>query len=151
MKKRLLLLAAMGVVLACSTSVFAASVTSRLQAGDCVFVGEADGYGVHAYAYGYVTIQTAKKGYDVTIQIWNAAPSYTYYAVSGTQFFGYLTTNAKGRGSLTVHVTADPGTWGNWIGLRQTNGKLTTCSDPMPPYAPQGLWAAPNPFNLPTP
>ena len=148
MKKTMMQLAVMGLVLVCATTVFAGSITIGLQAGDCLH--EVDG-GVHVKAYGYVVLKATKGGYDVTFQLWNAAPSYSYYAQTRGQFFGYLTTNAKGRGSLTVHVTTDPKTWGNWIGLRETNGELSTCTNPLPPYVPQSLWAAPNPFNPPPP
>ena len=126
----------MGVFLACSTTAFAGTWTSWLQAGDRL--AQVDN-GAHANGYGYVVIKAAKGGYDVTFQLWNAAPKYSYYATSGTQFFGYLTTNAKGRGSLTAHVTTDPGTWGHWIGLRETDGQLSECSDPEWPYVPQSL------------
>ena len=149
MKKTTMKLAVAGMVLACATTVFAGSITSRLQAGDCMH--EAEG-GIHAKAYGYVVLQATKGGYDVTYQVWNAAPSYSYWAGSGGVQFspGWLKTNVKGRGSLTVHVTTDPSTWGHWLGLRQTDGNLTTCDSPLPPYDAQGLLAAPNPFNLAT-
>ena len=144
MKKTMMRLAVTGLVFACVANVFAGSITSWLQAGDCLH--EVDG-GIHAKAYGYVILKATKGGYDVTYQLWNAAPSYSYYAQTHGQFFGYLTTDAKGRGSLTVHVSTNPTTWGNWIGLRETNGELSTCTSPLPPYVPQSLLAAPNPFN----
>ena len=146
MKKTMMQLIVTGLVLACATTVFAGSITCWLQAGDCLH--EVDG-GVHAKAYGYVVLKATKGGYDVTYQLWQAAPSYSYYAQVSGQFVGYLKTNAKGRGSLTVHVTTDPKTWGYWIGLRETNGLLSTCTNPLPPYVPQGLLAAPNPFYQP--
>jgi hypothetical protein len=144
MNKTMMQLAVTGLVLACATTVFAGSFTSRLQAGDCVH--QVDG-GIHAKAYGYVVIKAVGRGYDVTYQLWNAAPSYSYYAQTAGQFFGYLKTDAQGKGSLTVRVTTDPKTWGYWLGLRETKGQLSTCTNPLPPYVPQSLWAAPNPFN----
>jgi hypothetical protein len=91
MKKTMMQLIVTGLVLACSTTAFAGwSITSRLQAGDCLH--EVDG-GIHAKAYGYVVIQTAKKGgYDVTFHLWKAAPNYSYYA-------SYNITPGGGRGS----------------------------------------------------
>ncbi len=148
MKKTMMQLAVAGLVLACGANVFAAPITSRLQAGDCLH--EVDN-GIHAKAYGYVDLKATRGGYDVTFQLWNAAPLYSYYATSGGQFFGYLTTDKKGRGTLTVHVGSNPATWGNWIGLRETDGQLSTCKHPLPPYVPQSLLAAPNPFNPPPP
>ena len=148
MKKTMMQLAVTGMVLACATTVFAGPITSGLQAGDCLH--EVDG-GVHAKAYGYVILKATKGGYDVTFRLWQAAPSYPYYAQTRGQFFGYLMTDAKGRGSLTVHVTTDPKTWGPWIGLMEASGKLSICDNPLPPYTPQGLLAAPNPFNPPLP
>jgi hypothetical protein len=150
MKKTMLILAAMGTFLACSTTAFAAtSITSRLQAGTCL--AQVDD-GAHANGYGYVVIKAAKGGgYDVTFQLWNAASSYAYYAKSSAQFLGYLTTNEKGRGTLTVHLTTEPKTWGYWIGLRETSGLLSTCEKPDWPYQLQALWAAANPFNPPPP
>jgi hypothetical protein len=148
MKKTMMQLAITGLVLACATTVFAGSVTSRLEAGDCLY--QVDG-GIHARAYGYVVLTAVRGGYDVTYQLWNAAPSYTYWAQTAGQFFGYLKTDAQGRGSLTVHVTTNPRKWGYWLGLRETSGQLSTCANPLPPYVPQGLLAAPNPFNPPPP
>ena len=151
MKKTMMLLAATGMVLACApTAVFADTVTIRLQGGNCLV--QVDN-GAHAKGYGYVVITAVKRGgYDLTYQLWNAAPSYSYWAQSGGQFFGYLTTNAKGRGSLTVRVTTHPSTWGYWIGLREHSGQLSQCANPDPPVDQwQGLWAAPNPFNPPPP
>ena len=149
MKKTMMQLIVTGLVLACATTVFAgSSITSWLQAGNCL--AQVDN-GAHANGYGYVVIKAAKGGYDVTFQLWNAAPSYSYYAQTHGQFFGYLKTDATGRGSLTVRVTTDPKTWGNWIGLRETNGNLSACTSPLPPGVPQSLLAAPNPFNPPLP
>ena len=149
MKKTLVLSLVVGVFLACSTTAFAGTWTSGLQIGTCQ--PYVDG-GIHADGYGYVVIKSAKGGsYDVTFQLWKAAPEYAYYACSGGKFLGYLTTNAKGRGTLTVHLTTDPGTWGYWIGLRETSGLLSECEDPLWPYQWQSLWAAPNPFNPPPP
>ena len=122
MKKTMMQLAITGLVLASATTVMAGSITSQLQVG-----------------------------YDVTYQLWNAAPRYSYCAVISGKGVGYLTTDKKGRGSLTVHVSTNPTTWGNWIGLRETDGQLSTCTSPLPPYVPQALMAAPNPFNPPPP
>jgi hypothetical protein len=153
MKKLMMQLAVTGLVLAWATTVFAGSITLRLQAGNCL--AQVDN-GAHANGYGYVVIKTAKGGgYDVTWQLWNAAPRYSYWAkkpgtLSNPPEFQYLTTNAKGNGSLTVHVDTDPSTWGPWIGLRETSGNLSTCDHPLPPVDQwQGLWAAANPFNPP--
>ncbi len=148
MKKTMMRLAVTGMVLAWVANVFAGSITSWLQAGDCLH--EVDG-GIHAKAYGYVVLNATRGGYDVTYQLWNAAPLYSYYAITGGQHLGYLTTDKKGRGSLTVHVSANPTTWGNWIGLRETDVALSTCKNPLPPYVAQSLLAAPNPFNPPPP
>ncbi len=148
MKKTMMQLAVAGTLLACVANVFADSISAWLQAGDCLH--EVDG-GIHAKAYGYVVLTATRVGYDVTFQLWNAAPLYPYYAVSGGQFFGYLTTDKKGRGKLTVHVRTNPATWGFWIGLRETDGQLSTCDNPLPPYVPQSLLAAPNPSNPPPP
>jgi hypothetical protein len=146
MKKTMMQLAITGLVLACATPVMAGSITSQLQAGDCLH--EVDG-GIHAKAYGYVVLNATRGGYDVMYQLWNAAPRYSYYAITGGKHLGNLTTDKKGRGSLTVHVNTNPTTWGNWIGLRETDGELSTCTNPLPPYVPQSLLAAPNPFNPP--
>jgi hypothetical protein len=148
MKKTMIQLAITGLALACVANVFAGSITSRLQAGDCLH--EVDG-GIHARAYGNVVLNATRGGYDVTYQLWNAAPLYSYYAVISGQFVGWLTTDKKGRGSLTVRVSTNPTTWGCWIGLRETDGQLSTCTSPLPPYVPQSLLAAANPFNPPPP
>ena len=149
MKRTMLLVAAIGAFATCSAITLAGSVTSGLQPGDCL--AQVDN-GIHANGYGYVVIKAVKGGYDVTFQLWNAAPSYKYWACSGTELFlGFLTTNGRGRGNLTVHVRSDPGTWGHWIGLREASGLLSQCDSPEWPYTPQSLWAAPNPFNLPPP
>jgi hypothetical protein len=154
MKKTMMQLAITGMVLACATTVFAGPITSRLQAGDCLH--EVD-RGIHKKAYGYVVLTETSGGYDVTYELWNAAPSYPYYASYNITpggppgFLGWLITDKKGRGSLTAHVTTDLGTWGPWIGLREKSGLLSTCKHPLPPYTPQGLLAAPNPFNPPPP
>ena len=149
MKKTMMQLAVLGLVLACATIGFAGPITIGLQAGNCL--AQVDN-GAHANGYGYVVIKAAKGGYDVTFQLWNAAPKHSYYPTSGTQFFGYLTTNAKGNGSLTVHVDTDPSTWGPWIGLREHSGLLSECENREPPVdQSQGLWAAANPFYQPPP
>jgi hypothetical protein len=148
MKKTMMQLAITGLVLACATTVPAGSITIGLQAGDCLH--EVDG-GIHARAYGNVVLNATRSGYDVTYQLWNAAPLYSYYAITGGQHLGNLTTDKKGRGSLTVHVSTNPTTWGNWIGLRETDGQLSTCTNPLPPGVPQSLLAAANPFNPPPP
>ena len=149
MKKMMMQLAVLGLVLACATIGFAGPITIGLQAGNCL--AQVDN-GAHANGYGYVVIKAARGGgYDITYQLWNARPSYSYWAQSGGQFFGYLKTDRKGRGSLTVRV-ADPGKLGYWIGLRETSGDLSECDNPEPPInQQQGLWAAPNPFNPPPP
>jgi hypothetical protein len=147
MKKLMLLCVLAATFLACATAAFADTTTSQLQPGDCL--AQVDN-GAHAKGYGYVVIKDAKGGvYDVTYQLWNAKPGYSYYACSGALFFGYLKTDRNGKGSLTVHVKSKPQTWGNWLGLRETNGQLSTCGDPDPPFVPQSLLAAPNPFNPP--
>ena len=149
MKKTMMQLIVAGLVLACATTVFAgSSITSWLQAGNCL--AQVDN-GAHANGYGYVVIKAAKGGYDVTFQLWNAAPSYSYFVhFDYTVGLEYLTTNAKGRGNLTVHVTTPPRTWAHWIGLFETDGQLSTCTYPEPPKDQwQSLWAAPNPFNPP--
>jgi hypothetical protein len=140
-----------GAFLACApTAVFAQTATLRLQAGNCL--AQVDS-GAHANGYGYVVIKPAKGGYDVTWLLWNAAPSYSYFAKKpgGTQADAYyLTTDATGRGSLTVHVTTKPRTWGPWIGLREKDGELSKCPAPLPPVDQwQGLWAAANPYYQP--
>ena len=124
----------------------AGSITSQLQAGDCLH--EVD-RGIHKKAYGYVVLTGTSGGCEVKYELWNAAPLYSYYAVISGQFVGWLTTDKKGRGSLTVQESSSPGTWGNWIGLRQTDGQLSTCKHPLPPYVPQSLLAALNPLNPP--
>ncbi len=146
MKKTMMQLAITGLVLACTTTVRAGSITTALEAGDCLH--EVDG-GIHKKAYGYVVLTATSVGYDVTYELWNAAPLYSYYAVISGQFVGWLTTDKKGKGSLTVHESSNPGTWGYWIGLRETDGQLSTCKHPLSPYVPQSLLAAPNPFNPP--
>jgi hypothetical protein len=148
MKKTMIQLAITGLVLACTATVRAGTITSQLQAGDCLH--EVD-RGIHKKAYGYVVLTAISGSYDVTYQLWNAAPSYSYYAVISGQFVGWLTTDKKGRGNLTVRVSTNPTTWGYWIGLRETEGQLSTCKHPLPPYVPQSLLAAPNPFNPPPP
>jgi hypothetical protein len=148
MKKTMIQLAIAGAVLGCVTSVFAGPITSPLQAGDCLH--EVDG-GIHAKAHGSVVLKATRVGYDVTYQLSSAAPRYSYCAVISGQPVGYLTTDKKGGGSLTVSVNSNPTTWGNWIGLRETDGQLSTCTNPLPPGVPQALLAAANPFNPPPP
>jgi hypothetical protein len=148
MKKTMMQVAITGLVLACTTTVRAGSITSQLQAGDCLH--EVDG-GIHAKAHGSVVLKATRVGYDVTYQLSSAAPRYSYCAVISGQPVGYLTTDKKGGGSLTVHESSAPGTWGCWIGLRETDGKLSTCTNPLPPGVPQALLAAANPFNPPPP
>ena len=148
-KKTMTQLAIAGTALACATNVFAGPIKSWLQAGNCLHEFEG---GIHAKARGDVLLTPSTDGCLVTYQVWSAAPEYLYYAVISGQFVGNLMTDRNGKGSLTVHVTTSPATWGPWIGLRETDGKLTHCDHPLPPLNQwQGLLAAANPFYQPPP
>jgi len=122
MKKALIVLAVMGMVLACSTNVFGATKTSVFWATKSLSTADD---GIHANAWGYVTFKTSRRGgVDVTVQLWSAAKSYAYVVQSKSQYIGTLTTNKKGNGQLGFHVTdpSDPndilgevvGIWTKW-------------------------------------
>jgi len=111
MKKTMMQLAVTGLVLACATAVFAASQTSVLLVMDT----NGDGVpmdltlienGIHANGHGYVTFNATRGGgCDVTVQLWDAAKSYTYlvfYKQGAVK--PPFTTNKKGNGGITFHV-----------------------------------------------
>ena len=111
MKKTMMQLAVTVMVLACSQAVFAASQTSVL------LVMDTNGNGIpmdltkiegviHANGHGYVTFKpTRGGGCDVTVQLWDAAKSYTYlvfYERGAVK--PPFTTDKKGHGGITFHV-----------------------------------------------
>jgi hypothetical protein len=105
----LLLLAVLGAFLACSTAAFAASQTSVVLPYDgpnAVPLSVADG-GIHENARGYVTFKTARGGgWDVTVQLSDAAVRFPYFIKSNHILLATLTTNKKGNGQVQFHVTA---------------------------------------------
>lgn len=107
MKKFLIILAVIGVVLACSTAVFAASQKSWFMAYNIPPLATVD-HGIHANAHGWVTFKTARAGgWDVRVQLLNAAKSCTYsvqaHGPGSTR--ATLTTDKMGNGGLQFHVT----------------------------------------------
>jgi hypothetical protein len=107
MKRPLIILALIGVVLACSTAVFAASQKSWFMAYSIPALATVD-HGIHANAQGWVTFNTVRAGgWDVTVQLLNAAKFCTYsvqaHGPGSTR--ATLTTDQKGNGRLQFHVT----------------------------------------------
>ena len=124
MKKTMMQLAVTVMVLACSQAVFATSQTSVLLVMDTNGNGipmdlrQIEG-GIHANGHGYVTFNATRGGgCDVTVQLWNAAKSYTYsvqaYGPGGLR--QTFTTKNNGNGSLQFHVP-DPNTLGPYINI----------------------------------
>ncbi len=129
MKQSIALLAVMGTLLACSEAVFAAAVKTAYMPEPWTSTVEG---GIHASAFGFVTVSPVKGGgVNVTVQLQKAAPRYTYVVKSNGQVLGKFTTNAKGTGGLQVFV-ADPSTLGRWVNIWQTAGE---------PYG--SYWGAP--------
>ena len=121
MTKAVILLAVTGVVLACSGAVLAgAEKIAFLQEP---WTSTVEG-GIHANAHGWVIVKTAKGGgADVTVQLQQAAPRYTYVVKSNGKVLGTFKTDAKGNGGLQLYVP-DPGaTLGRWINIWQTGGE----------------------------
>jgi len=85
MKKTMMQLAVTGLVLACATAVFAASQTSVLWAFQIGSVKNVDlsANAAHANGHGWVTFKSTQRGgIDVTVQLWDAAPRYTYLVMT---------------------------------------------------------------------
>jgi hypothetical protein len=111
MKKTMMQLAVTGMVLACSQAVFAASLTSVLLVMDTngngipINLSLIEG-GIHANGHGYVTFNATRGGgCDVTVQLWDAAKSYTYlvfYERGAVK--PPFTTDKKGNGGIKFHV-----------------------------------------------
>jgi len=127
MKKTMMRLAVTGLVLACATAVFAATMTSVFVPFDYLPFPDnetpldltTEEGGIHANAHGYVTFKTSRSGgVDVTVQLWDAAKSYTYsvqaYGAGGSRH--EFTTNKRGYGGLQFHVK-DARTLGQWINI----------------------------------
>ena len=114
MKKRMMVLAIMGMFLACAQAVLAASWTSVLM-DSWGYLSTAED-GIHAQAHGNVTFTTPKRGggADLTVKLSNAAKSYSYLLISNGTLLGTFTTDKHGNGSLQVHVT-DVSTLGPWV------------------------------------
>jgi hypothetical protein len=128
MKKTLIALVVIGMVLACSTTVYAGSYTSVFWPADDGSLVTADG-GIHKNAHGYVTFRTSRYGCDVTVYLSDAAKSYPYVVKSGGKDIGTLTTNKKGNGQFTFRVTdpSDPdilgevvAIWTKWVQVSDT-------------------------------
>ena len=76
----------------------------------------ADG-GIHENSNGFVIYNPTPDGDTATviqIQLWDAAPNYTYYVYSGGEELGSIVTNNKGKGQAHFNLPdAAPGAWVN--------------------------------------
>lgn len=120
MKRSMRLLAVLGMVLAWSAPVFAAAEKTIFRAEPWTpFVED----GIHATAYGYVTVSAVKGGAAlVTVQLQKAAPNYIYVVKSLGKVLGTFKTNAKGSGTMAVTVADPTAALGRWINIWQTDG-----------------------------
>ncbi len=115
MKKFSIGLFVIGMFLACSTPVFAATETTVFQPEPWAAIVQG---GIHATAQGYVTVQNTV----VTVQLWHAAPRYEYVVKSNGKVLGTFTTDKIGYGILKLKVSAPAKTLGRWINIWQTAG-----------------------------
>jgi len=107
MKKMMMQLIVTGLVLACATAVFAASQTSVLWAFQVEGVPNVDRpeNAAHANGRGWVTFKSTRGGgTDVTVQLWDAAPKYTYIVRANGVEYGRFTTAKNGNGAFTFRV-----------------------------------------------
>ena len=131
MKKSMMVLAVMGMFLACAQAVFAASQTRVFQVFDGCTIDDGcnpavpgtdlsvEEGGIHANGWGYATFKTTTKGggVDVTVQLWGAAKLYTYSVQYGPGQPRYVfTTNNKGNGAVQFHLT-NTSAMGPWINI----------------------------------
>jgi hypothetical protein len=117
MKKDMILLSATGLALVCAVAVYAGtSRTFPLQPDQDLTLVEG---GIHQYGYGNVTVQTVKKGADVTVRLWSGAHNYTYVVRSQSTFRGTFTTDKNGNGSFRFHLSDVPPS-GTHINVWQT-------------------------------
>jgi len=103
----MVVLAVMGMVLACSQAVLAATLTSGLWAFQINGVPNValSANIAHANGHGYVTFKTARRGgWDVSVQLLNGARSFTYIVRSNGIERGKFTTDKKGNGGLTFNA-----------------------------------------------
>jgi hypothetical protein len=137
MKKTMIVLAVMGMVLACSQAVFAQ--TSKLWVFDGLMGPDGNWIrpptdivnfqgGIHANGHGYVTFQATKKGVVVTVVLQQAAQKYTYSVQHGPlQDRNYLTTDKKGNGSVQFTVdVAHGGIMGGSIIIHEQPTSVST-------------------------
>ena len=107
MKKSVVLLTVVGMLLACSTGVFAANLTSGLWAFQINGVPNVNlpQNKAHVNGYGWMTFKTARgRGWDVSVQLLSGAPRFTYIVRSNGIERGMFTTDKKGNGGYTFHV-----------------------------------------------
>lgn len=155
MKKTMMQLAVTGLVLACATAVLAATMTSVFVPFDHLPRPDneipldltTEEGGIHAKAHGYVTFKTSRRGgVDVTVQLWDAARSYTYsvqaYGAGGSRH--EFTTNKRGYGGLQFHVQ-DARTLGQWINVYSAHTQYIPRNGvPPTPGVTVHLWYAHN-------
>jgi len=153
MKNAMALLAVTGLFLACwepvstaaasqSSALWRYQIDSSTPPNALVVQG-----GIHANGYGRVTFTSVRGGgVDITVQLWNGAPHYTYIVRAAGIERGRFTTSKKGNGAFTFHV-ADASVsvlgdsiniWAYFVHLPPPNANLVDMTGL--------LWCATNPI-----
>lgn len=121
MKKTVILLAVAGVVVVCSGAVLVDQTIELKDNGGLA----TEENGIHAHAHGFVTVRTTRgQTVAVAVQLYDAAPTYTYVVKSAGKVLGTFTTDAKGNGGLQVCVQEK--TLGAYVNVWETCGVYQT-------------------------